>query len=242
MSWWMGAGLGFLRGGPLGALVGGAAQYFLTKKLRARVQKSLPGIQNEGIFATCVIIVMTKVAMARGDLTATEVETIYRFFVNNLNYTEADFDAINRVIRETHHLDPRLEPVIQKYKESAASKYRQLLLALSYQIALVNGKLVEAAQKEINRLAELLGISYEQHDSLRKKYALEDLVTPYTILEIPLTATREEIKKAYRKLASQFHPDRVAHLGGGHVEQAHLKFLEVQEAYRELERGRGGPS
>ena len=82
MSWWMGAGLGFLRGGPLGALVGGAAQYFLTKKLRARVQKSLPGIQNEGVFATCVIVVMTKVAMAHGNLTSNEVETIYKFFVN----------------------------------------------------------------------------------------------------------------------------------------------------------------
>jgi len=236
MSWWMGAGLGFLRGGPLGALVGGAAQYFLTKKLRARVQKSLPGIQNEGVFATCVIIVMTKVGMAQGDLTAAQVETVYRFFVNNLNYTEADFEAINRVIRETYQLDPPLDSVIQKYKESAASRYRLLLLALSYQITLVNGKPGDAAQKEINRIAELLGITYEQHDSLRKKYALGDLVTPYTILEVDPSATQDEIKKAYRKLASQFHPDRVAHLGGEHVELAHLKFLEVQEAYRELSR------
>ena len=34
MSWWLGAGLGFLRGGPFGALVGGVAEHFLGKKIR----------------------------------------------------------------------------------------------------------------------------------------------------------------------------------------------------------------
>ncbi len=180
--------MGFLRGGPLGALVGGTAQYFLTKKLRARVQKSLPGIQNEGVFATCVIIVMTKVAMSQGDLKPAQVEAIYRFFVNNLNYTSADFEAINRVIRETHQLNPQLKPVIEKYKESSGSKYPVLLLTLSYQMALIQGSLDESTQKEINQIAEHLGISYERHDAVRKKYALDDLVTPYTILGVSPSA------------------------------------------------------
>ena len=46
MSWWMGAGLGFLRGGPFGAVVGGVAEHFLGKKLQKKLHKKLPGINN----------------------------------------------------------------------------------------------------------------------------------------------------------------------------------------------------
>ena len=123
---------------------------------------------------------------------------------------------------------------------AAGAKYRQLLLALSYQVALAEVQLVDATtQKVINQAAEALEVSYEEHDLLRRRYALDNLVTPYTVLGVPVSASNEEIKKAYRRRAAEFHPDRVTHLGGEHVEQAHLKFLELQEAYRELEKSRG---
>ena len=63
-------------------------------------------------------------------------------------------------------------------------------------------------------------------------------MTPYTVLEVDSKATNDEIKKAYWRLASQCHPDKVAHMGGEQVEEAHLKFLEIQEAYQELEKKR----
>ena len=51
----------------------------------------------------------------------------------------------------------------------------------------------------------------------------------YKILEITTTATKDEIKKAYRKLAKQFHPDK----NGGNKE-AEVKFKEIAEAYETL--------
>lgn len=51
----------------------------------------------------------------------------------------------------------------------------------------------------------------------------------YEILGIPRTATEEEIKKAYRKLAFQYHPDR-----NPDNKEAEEKFKEISEAYQVL--------
>lgn len=60
--------------------------------------------------------------------------------------------------------------------------------------------------------------------------------TPYEILDLPPNATKEAIKEAYRKLANQYHPDKVAHLGKEFQDLAERRFKEIQEAYEKLVR------
>ncbi len=103
-------------------------------------------------------------------------------------------------------------------------------------MALIDNSLTRKAQDTINDLAQLLGLSFEEHDGIRRKYSLDDLVTPYSILGVSSNASDQDIKKAYWRLAAHYHPDKVVHLGGDHAEQAHIKFLELQAAYQELEK------
>ena len=81
-----------------------------------------------------------------------------------------------------------------------------------------------------------LDLSYEQHNEIRVKYSLEPFKTPYHILGISSDVSNDEIKKAYRKLASQHHPDRVAMEDANIVHTAHLNFIEIKSAYHELEK------
>jgi len=239
MSWWMGAGLGFLRGGPFGAVVGGAAQHFLGKKLQNKFQKSLPGIQNKGNYITSLIIILTRVGMINDTLTKKQVEIIYKFFRKNLDFGAADFKAIDPLIIEVQNKKPDLDRFIEMYKNSCQNNYNLLLIALCYQISLVEGCLGEETEKLIKQLVLLLGLSYDQHNAIRKKYSLGIVKTPYHVLKISSDATNEEVKKAYRNLIRQYHPDTVAHEGEAAAEAAHLKFLEIQQAYQELESVRG---
>ncbi|MCB0360651.1 MAG: DnaJ domain-containing protein, partial [Bdellovibrionales bacterium] len=56
----------------------------------------------------------------------------------------------------------------------------------------------------------------------------------YDILGVPRGASQEQIQRAYRKLAAQYHPDKVAHLGSEFREMAHQKMVAIQQAYNEL--------
>ena len=60
--------------------------------------------------------------------------------------------------------------------------------------------------------------------------------TPYEVLGVSPGATKEQIRSAYRKLANQYHPDKVAHLGRELQELAEKRFKEIQEAYQYLNR------
>ena len=60
--------------------------------------------------------------------------------------------------------------------------------------------------------------------------------TPYDVLNLPPDADQETIKAAYRKLANQYHPDKVSHLGKEFQDLAERKFKEIQEAYQKLVR------
>jgi DnaJ like chaperone protein len=239
MSWWMGAGLGFLRGGPFGAVVGGAAEYFLGQKFQKKLQKNLPGIHNKADYITSLVIILTRVGIVNGPLTQSQVEVIHKFFIKNLGFGVADFKAIDPLIREVQNKKPDIDPFIKEYKKSCLNNYNLLLVALCYQISLVENNLSEGAESLLKQVVLLLGLSYDQHNKIRAKYSLEILKTPYHVLKIPSDASNDEVKKAYRSLISVCHPDRVANEGEKAVEDAHLKFLEIQAAYQELEKVRG---
>jgi DnaJ like chaperone protein len=67
----------------------------------------------------------------------------------------------------------------------------------------------------------------------------KDAAAAYTILEIAPDANDEDIKKAYRKMAMKYHPDKIRGLGEQHVKAAEEKFIKVQEAYDTIKKDRG---
>ncbi len=234
----MGAGLGFLRGGPLGAVIGGTIEYFLGKKIQKKLQENLPGIIREGEFITSLVVILTRVAMEAGALSPKQVEVIHKFFMKNLGYTPLDLKSLGRLIKEVQSKKPDIDRFIDGYKKSCQNNYNLLLLALCYQITLIENTVGEETQFLIKKVGLQLGLSYDQHNEIREKYSLELFRTPYHILGLSSDASDDEIKKAYRKLASQCHPDRVATEDEKTVHEAHQKFLEIQSAYKELEMAR----
>jgi hypothetical protein len=66
-----------------------------------------------------------------------------------------------------------------------------------------------------------------------------DRMDPYALLEVSPGASPEEIKSAYKRAVSRYHPDKVAHLGKEFQDLVHRKLLVIQQAYETLQRSRG---
>jgi hypothetical protein len=56
----------------------------------------------------------------------------------------------------------------------------------------------------------------------------------YSVLGVGRDASPEEIKRAFRRLANKYHPDKVSHMGDEFRELAERRFKEIQEAYQEV--------
>jgi DnaJ like chaperone protein len=115
---------------------------------------------------------------------------------------------------------------------------RMLLLQYLYGIANADGHLDKRELELIRLIAKHLGISLKDAASIEEPFHSGTL-NPYKVLEITENTTDSEVKKAYRKLAIKFHPDKIGDLGEGPRKLAKERFLQVQGAYEQIKKSRG---
>jgi DnaJ like chaperone protein len=90
----------------------------------------------------------------------------------------------------------------------------------------------------IHTIARYLNVNENDFNSI-KAMVIKDTHSAYEVLEIEKSATDSEVKKAYRKMASKYHPDKVAHLGEDLKNLAEEKFKSVNDAYQSVKKERG---
>ena len=78
------------------------------------------------------------------------------------------------------------------------------------------------------------GKNYERTQEFSSERTPKGKKDPYSVLGVSREASPEEIKEAYRRLANQYHPDKVFHMGEEFRELAEVRFKEIQNAYQEL--------
>jgi DnaJ like chaperone protein len=105
-------------------------------------------------------------------------------------------------------------------------------------IAKADGNVAESELSSIENIANLLGVSQQEFVSLKNMF-YRDVNSDYKILGIAASASNEEVKKAYRKMAIAHHPDKVASMGEEYQKGAKEKFLKIQEAYENIKKNRG---
>jgi DnaJ like chaperone protein len=239
MSWLFGAGMGWFVGGPLGAIVGGAIQHALSNAKIQKIEHNGSTTNPEMIFISNLVAVMTKICMADGHISLEERKVIHDFFSKSLHYGGEELRFIDAMIDETERRNPDLIQVALAFDKFANHEQRLILLDLAYNVASADHVICEGEQKAINELVSALKLSKEEHERIRGRHATSKHGGHYAVLGIEPSASNEDIKKAYRQLATQYHPDKVSHLGDELIAFANSKFQEINDSYQAVKKERG---
>ncbi|SDO99207.1 DnaJ domain-containing protein [Desulforhopalus singaporensis] len=212
--------------------------YWLQKKV-ATYEQSQTESHNRFVWLLVQILIHT--AKIDGQITRAEVQTIHRFFQTNLRYNQTQMAWVKELIKEAAQAEQSLDALLHEFKSTFTYEPRLILLELVYQILYTKTEVPEYELNIARYIADYLDISsydqktveakYRYHQQYRSYGAADSSAKHYASLGLEKGATFEEIKKAYRKLSMQYHPDKVSHLGEEFKKVAEEKMKEINAAY-----------
>ncbi|MDC0708393.1 TerB family tellurite resistance protein [Stigmatella sp. ncwal1] len=216
----------------------GLRERFAPPGAREPLSRAALDAQAQEHFARHLCALFIEVARADGDVVRDEVRVAREYFQNELKYGPEALNLVRRHLKAFLTHPPPLEESIEACREELPTGDRLLLVDALYHLALTDGPLQRSEQESLRQIAQGLGLTEEDRRAVALRYlAVDD--TQYARLGLSPDASDAEVKRAYRQLAATHHPDRVAHLGQGAIEQATRRFQEINEAYEEIRRLRG---
>ena len=234
-SKWIGASIGWSFGGPIGAIIGMAVGSLLdaSSKSGEGLNKSQTATRS-GDFEVSLLVLASVVIKADGKQDQREMDFVRAQFVQMYGKERANqaFKLFKEISKQTNIPTRQVCLQIRQMMDHAS---RLQLLHFLFGIAKSDNHVDESEVKVIASIASYLGVSVKDFESIKAMfYKSSDMA--YKILEIDPSATKSEIKAAYRKMAKKYHPDKVLHLGKEHQKGAEEKFRKVQEAYEQLQK------
>lgn len=235
---WIAGALGWAMFGPIGGIIG----YYLS----SRLEKMAAGATaygedqtwNQGqrnSFLMSLLVLSTAVIKADGKTTSEEMSRLRQFFASNFGAQAAD--EAESIVREISQKEYNLYEVCTQIR--SCMDYSQRLQLYHFLVSL--GACDGLQQREIDVLeviASYIGLSKSEVASIFAQFKPSN-DSNYRILEIDPSASNDEVKKAYRKMAIKYHPDKVATLGPDVQKAAEEKFKAVAQAYEAICKERG---
>ena len=234
MSWLgkvVGGAFGFLLGGPLGAILGASVGHQFDEGLQGvQVDEQLsPGDQHrvQMAFFTATFSVMGHIAKADGRVTTAEINLAKRI-MSELALTEEMRTAAMNLFEQGKSSDFPLYGVLDQFRRECHRRTHliRMFLEIQMQAAYADGVLDQAEEAVLRKICTHLGISRFEYESIKLQFQAQQrfygqskhkpaemLDDAYAVLGVPASATDAEVKKAYRRLMSQHHPDKLVAKG-----------------------------
>ncbi len=245
-SKWLGAGIGFVAGGPIGAVIGFVAGTVVDAYTKEdferdsrefqRQYRTTPKQTQSGDFEISLLVLSAIVIKADGKVDQRELNYVRSQFVGMYGKERANhaFQLFKGIMKK--QISTR--QVCLQIRENMPHASRLQLLHFLFGIAKSDDHVAESEVEEIRKIAGYLYINQYDFESIKAMfYSSTD--SAYKILEIDKSASDSEVKKAYRKMAKKYHPDKLQGLGEEHLKGAQEKFQKIQAAYDSVKKERG---
>lgn len=243
---WVAGTLGWAVGGPIGALLGFALGSIYDNASGDLLKWDEPaGNPNprsrprttSGDFEASLLILTAAVMKADNSVKKSELEFVRRFLIGQFGEAKAKEQLL--ILREILKRPIEIRQVALQIRTYMDHSSRLQLLHYLFQLANADKHMHGNEIDMLTRIASYLGISKKDFSSIKAMFVVQNSESVYQILEISKSATDDEVKKAYRKMAVKYHPDKVSHLGPEHQNAAKEKFQKLTEAYEQIKKERG---
>ncbi|MBL6666444.1 DnaJ domain-containing protein [Flavobacteriaceae bacterium] len=230
---WVAAAIGysFLRfpGAILGFMVGGFFEH-LTKN-SVQIRRSSYAINPE-TFQLNLLALSALIIKADGKIEQRELDFVRSFFIGQYGKERADsiFRNFNTQIKKEAQ---RLDQLTQVFVQQTAYETRLQILHFLFGIANADGHVSNVELEKLSQIASGMRLRLPDFESIKAMF-VKNTDNAYKILEIESNASQDDIKKAYRRMAKKYHPDKLRGQDPAMIKGAEEKFREVQKAYETL--------
>ncbi len=257
MAWWgklVGGALGFMIGGPIGAMLGATFGHnFDAKSERRQTKRYLPGDQErtQAAFFAATFSVMGHIAKADGRVSKSEIALAEQLMIHMQLSPEQKKIAIN-LFKQGKNPSFQLDEVLHQFKQECHRRTTliRMFVEIQVQAAFADGKLDPSESRILQHVAQTLGFTQADLDQIislitsggaseaGQQMTLEEA---YNILGADEKMTTADIRKLYRKLLSQHHPDKLVAKGLPEemIKLANEKTHEIQTAWKLVQKSRG---
>ncbi|UCH22814.1 MAG: co-chaperone DjlA [Deltaproteobacteria bacterium] len=242
----IGGTLGFAIGGPLGAIAGAAFGHAFDRTGEAygvgETARTLTGEEAQFTFFVATFSMLAKLAKADGRISKDEIDSINRFMLDDLNLNPQSRMVAMNIFNAA--MNSR-----ESFDDFAAQFYRQfygqpqileVLIDILLRVSVADGQMSGSEENLILSAVRIFNFNDAAYQTLKSKY-VQAFEKYYAILQSTKQDTDDHIKKQYRKLVMEYHPDKI--ISKGLPEEfnqfAHDKFREIQEAYEIIKKERG---
>lgn len=264
MAWWgkaLGGAFGFMIGGPLGALMGIAFGHNFDRGLNSMDKDGWQAGQDgndriQAAFFTATFSVMGYIAKADGRVTRDEIR-LAEEVMNHLGLNAEMRESAKKLFSEGKSDDFPIDEILDQFRKETHRRTTliQMFLEIQLQAAYADGVMHPAEEKVLAHICQKLGIPLAQLKRLEEmlkagfgsagyQQASSSQTTldgAYAMLGIDKSVSDAELKKTYRRLMSQHHPDKLVSKGLPEemVQDATEKTQQIKSAYEKIRESRG---
>ncbi|MDG1233002.1 MAG: TerB family tellurite resistance protein [Pseudomonadales bacterium] len=239
MSWMgkmLGGGIGFMVGGPIGAVLGAVLGHHTMDSGNFLNQDE----ERHGIYFVTTFSMLGKLSKADGQVSPEEIEVVERVMTDSLRLPLQARQFAIKIFNTAKDSRETFEDYARQFY-GAFHDHPEVLVSLVdllLRISHADGVLHPAEDRLIEQAVDIFGIGPE-YQQVKARYSnTNDLDKCYATLGAKHGESLKDIKKKYRRLAMEYHPDRVQS-NGVTPELALLaeeRFKEIQHAFDVVEK------
>jgi len=187
-------------------------------------------------FASALMVLFAEVVKADGKILKSELAVVKNVLIRNFgdHYAKVYWEDLKKYLESNNDISG----VCRSLNQMMPPQQLGIVVQYLFDIAQSDGNVSKQELDVIERIARMLNISPSLFEQLKSMF-WKDASNAYKVLGLEKSATDQQVKKAYRKMAVEHHPDKFATMGEQHQKAAKEQFQKIQEAYEIIKKERG---